>query len=352
MLWIVGADSLGSALRHLQGGGPAVRFVGEQLEHAAWAGFRFFDLIYPLFVFMMGVAVTFSIGRLVEIEGRDAALLRICRRALLLFLLGIFYYGGLSTPFEQIRLMGVLQRLAICYFCTSLLFVYLKPRGLVVAWVGLLLGYWALLTFVPVPGSGAGDYREGYNLANWIDRVALPWRKLNGDHDPEGLLSHLPAVASCLLGVFAGLWLRTPANSDRRKVAGLAAAGALLLVAGWVWGLQFPVIKKIWTSSFVLVAGGWSMLLLAVFYLVVDVVKLRAWAAPFVWVGTNALTIYLLGNIISFSRLARRLGGGEVAGWFDTHWPGAGNLWLALIGTGVSVLICRFLYQRKIFLRL
>jgi predicted acyltransferase len=351
MLWIVGADALGQALRNLQGG-PIARFAGEQLDHEPWAGLRFYDLIFPLFVFIMGVAITYSLGRLVATEGRSGAIRRIFHRALLMYVLGLFYYGGLSTPLVGIRLLGVLQRLAICYFAAGLLFVYLKPQGLVAVCVALLAGYWALLTFVPVPGVGAGGFAEGRNLTNWIDQHYLPLRKWDGDHDPEGLLSTLPAIASCLLGVFAGLVLRDTRWSERRKAALLAAGGAVLLAAGLLWGLQFPIIKKLWTSSFVLATGGLGALLLAGFYLVIDVWKVRTWAVPLTWIGANALTIYLLSNVVDFMALSQRFAGGDVAAWLDARWTGLGGLLLALTSVGLCLAICRFLYQRKIFLRL
>lgn len=231
MMWIAGADALDSALRNLQGG-PVVRFFATQFDHARWEGFHFFDLIFPLFLFLIGVVIPISLARLVEREGRAGALRRICTRALVMYLLGLFYYGGLSTPFDQIRLLGVLQRLALCYFCAGLLFIYLRPRGLGVVCVGLLIGYWALLTFVPVPGFGAGDFSEKHNLSDWIDAHYLRGRKWNGDHDPEGLLSTLPAIATCLLGVFAGLLLRDPVRSEKQKVLLLATTGALAVGLG------------------------------------------------------------------------------------------------------------------------
>jgi predicted acyltransferase len=348
MIWIVGADALGNALSKLDGG-PVVALAAEQLEHAKWAGFHFYDLIFPLFVFMIGVALTFSLGRIVANEGRAGAMKRVLRRTLLLYALGLFYYGGFALQF---RLLGVLQRLALCYFFASLLFIYLRPRALVAACVALLAGYWALMTFVPVPGFGAGDFTEGHNLANHFDQLYLGGRKHDGDHDVEGLLSTLPAIASCLLGVFAGLLLRDATRSEKQKVTLLAGAGVALLAAGWLWGLQFPVIKKLWTSSFVLVAGGWSVLLLAAFYLVIDVWQKRVWAAPLVWVGTNALTIYLISNIVDFKKLSGRFAGGDIAAWLDAQWTGLGSLVLALTGVVLCIAICRFLHERKIFLRL
>lgn len=351
MLWIVGADAIGGAVARLQGG-PPVRALAEQLEHVAWAGFHFYDLIFPLFVFMVGAAVPLSLDKMVAAEGRGAALRRVLRRTLLLYVLGLFYYGGFATPLAEVRLLGVLQRLALCYGAASLLHLYLRPRGLVVAAVALLAGYWALLTFVPVPGFGAGDFAEGHNLANWIDAHYLPLHQWDGDHDPEGLLSTLPAIASCLLGALASLWLKRSDRSPAAKGWWLAGAGAVLIALGHAWGLQFPVIKKIWTSSFVLVAGGWSAALLGAFYLVLDVAQVRVWAWPFVWVGANPLAIYLASNIVDFGKLSERFAGGDIATALNALWPGLGGLVLALVGAALCFALCRFLYQRKIFLRI
>lgn len=351
LMWIVGADAFGTAFAHLDAGSSFKPFAA-QFEHVAWAGFHFYDLIFPLFVFMIGVSITYSLGRLVATEGRTGALRRVFRRALIMYLLGLFYYGGFSTSIGNFRLVGVLQRLAFCYFFASLLFIYFRPRTVGVIGVGLLIGYWALLTFVPVPGWGAGDFAEGHNLTNWIDQQYLPGRKWNGDHDPEGLLSTLPAIVSCLLGVFAGLVVRDPARTEKRKTALLAGAGVVLIVLGQFWSLQFPLIKAIWTSSFVLVAGGWSLLLLAAFYVVIDVWKMRTWATPFVWLGTNALTLYVLSAVMNFWQLSERLAGGDVAAWLNARWTGLGELVLAVLSVAFCMAIGRFLYVRKIFLRL
>jgi predicted acyltransferase len=351
MVWIAGADSLGEALAHINGG-PVARVMARQLDHVPWEGFHFYDLVFPLFVFLMGVAIPFSLSRMVETSGRPAAVRRIFRRAALLFLLGVFYYGGLSHPLSDIRWLGVLQRFGLCYLGAGLLFLYVRPRGLVAACAALLVGYWALLTFVPVPGIGAGHFGEGQNLANWLDRMYLPGRKWDGDHDPEGYLSTLPAVASCLLGVFCGLWLRNPRVPPARRAALLAAAGAVLVVLGLSWGIQFPVIKKLWTSSFVLVAGGFSGLAMAAFFLVVDVWRIRAWAAPLVWVGANSITVYLLSNIVDFGSLSLRFVGGNVTSWLDGLRPGLSGLTTALFSIFLCFAVARFLYRRKIFLRL
>lgn len=351
MVWIAGADSLGQALGHIDGG-PVTRALSRQLDHVPWAGLHFYDLVFPLFIFLMGVAIPFSLARMVESLGRPAAVRRILRRAALLFLLGVFYYGGLSHPISDVRWAGVLQRFGLCYLGAGLLFLYARPRGIAATCAVLLVGYWALLRFVPVPGIGAGHFEEGRNLANWLDRMYLPGRKWDGDHDPEGYLSTLPAVASCLLGVLCGMWLRDGRAPPARRAAMLAGAGAVLLMLGLAWGIPFPIVKKIWTSSFVLAAGGISALAMSAFYLVVDVWRFRAWAAPFAWVGANALTVYLLCNIVDFGSLSRRFMGGNITSWLDGLRPGLSGLTEALFSIFLCFAVARFLYRRRVFIRL
>lgn len=347
MFWIVGADALVAAWLKVSESGVA-RALARQTDHAEWAGFHFEDLIFPMFVFIAGVSLAFSLGRTIEREGRAGAAARIARRAVLMYLLGVFYYGGFGTPFQGIRLLGVLQRIALAYLFAGLIFCYTGWRGRVTACAVLLLGYWGLMTFVPVPGVGAGHFEPGQNLANWVDKNYLPLRKWDGDYDPEGLLSTLPAIANCLLGVLAGGLLKSGLN-DRRKVLYLVAGGAACALAGWLWNFQFPVIKKLWTSSFVLVAVGYSSMFLGVFYLVVDVWKYQKWAQPFVWIGMNPITIYMIHNLVDLEKISRRFVGGDLN---ELYLGRYGDLAVALVAMAITFGICRFLYQRKIFLRL
>lgn len=347
MFWIVGAEELVSALRGLSDG-SFIQALSHQLEHVAWEGFHFEDLIFPMFVFIVGVSLVFSLSRTIEQEGRGRALARIMRRSLLMYLLGIFYYGGFSASFEQIRLVGVLQRIAVCYLCAGLIFCYFKQFGRILWCVGLLVGYWLVMSFVAAPGESAGDFAEGHNFANWVDKQYLPLRRWNGDHDPEGLLSTLPAIANSLIGVFAGVMLRKPDRSNLAKLGYLVAGGAALLALGWLWSFQFPIIKNLWTSSFVLVACGYSSLLLALFYLVIDIGGFQSWARPFVWIGVNPIAIYMLHNVMDIENLSKRFVGGEL----NTHFGRYGPLVLAVTGMLIIFAIARFLYQRKVFLRL
>ena len=352
MFWILGADGLVRGLKALSDTGPTQLLAG-QLSHKDWEGFAFYDLIFPLFVFIVGVSLVFSLTRTVAEEGRGAALRRVFRRTALLFGLGIIYSGGFSNEWPNIRLLGVLQRLALCYGAASLAFCLLRPRGLLALCAGLLIGYWALMTFVPVPGIGAGMFGKGANLSNYLDSQWLPGKRYDGEWDPEGLLSTLPAVATCLLGVFAGLWLRREDIAPARKSAGLALAGVIGVGLGFLWALQFPVIKKIWTSSYVLVAGGYSALLLALFHQIIEVRGWQRWARPFVWIGLNPITAYLANNIIGFRKLATRFVGGDVKNLFDRRIiPGMGELVISLTGLALAFLLCWFLHRRKIYLRL
>jgi predicted acyltransferase len=277
----------------------------------------------------------------------------VLRRSLLLFALGLLYYGGMSKHWPDIRLVGVLQRIAVCYLVASFLFLSFRWRGMVSALILLLGGYWALMTFVPVPGVGTGSYAMDANLANWIDLNYLPGMKWNVTRDPEGLLSTLPAIGSCLLGMLAGLLLHERRIEPQQKSLWLIGAGLLAVVTGYLWGLQFPIIKQIWTSSFVLVAGGYSAILLGVFYQFIDVWEWRKWSTVFVWIGTNAIALYMLGNAMNYyETIATRFVGGDFADFLDTHvTAGTGHLFAAAGGLALAISAARYLYCNKIFLR-
>lgn len=346
MFWIVGGGGLAVGLNKISDN-RLTGFLATQLEHVKWEGFRFYDLIFPLFVFLVGVSIVFSVGKLVKQGNMTAVYGRIFRRFLLLFALGLFYYGGISDGIHEMRVMGVLQRLALCYLFASLLFCHLNLYGLAIITAVLLIGYWALFTFVPVPGLDRTSFDNTLNWAFYIDQNFLPFRKNDGTWDPEGILSTIPAVASCLLGVMAGYTMKSQALSPARRVAILIGGGILLVVAGYLWGLQFPIIKKIWTSSFALVAGGYSAILLGVFYFIVDICGLQLWARPFIWIGSNALAIYMARNIIRFGDLAERIVGGEIQEKCGSY----GTLLVVIVGLGLTLWLARFLYRKGIFIR-
>lgn len=352
MFWILGADSLARGISALSNN-AVTRGIAKQLEHKDWSGFAFYDLIFPLFVFIVGVSTVFSLEKIVAREGKGAAMKRVIWRGILLYIMGIIYSGGFVNEWPDIRLLGVLNRIAICYTATGLLFIHFGLKARVGIFASLLIGYWALMTFVPVPEIGAGVFDKGRNLANYLDFKYLPGKRWDGNWDPEGLLSTLPAIGTCLLGTFCGALLKSSSIDGSRKVRLLLVGGAVCAGLGWLWSLQFPVVKKIWTSSFVLVAGGYSAMLLGTFYSIVDVWKYQKWCLPFVWIGSNSITVYMAKNIVDFRKLATRFAGGDVKAFLDTTFTkGMGEFVIAIVAVSIGVLFCRFLYNRKIFLRL
>jgi predicted acyltransferase len=364
MFWIVGGNDFVIALLAFCGSGFRKTLL-PQLHHVDWEGFAFHDLIFPLFVFLVGMTTVFSLSKCLLQHGKKAAYWRLCRRTAILFLLGVFYYGGMSNAWPGIRLAGVLQRIALCCFFSGIVFIHCRLRGILITLALLLAGYWTWMSFVPVPSLStshaakdqtATDHRtprelqfaENHNWAWYIDSQYLIGKRAYGTWDPEGILSTFPAVATCLLGVLAAMLLRNVNVSDRMKVCCMLGSGILMAALGYAWGLQFPVIKKIWTSSYVLVAGGYSCILLGAFYLVVDVWKFRRWAAPFVWIGTNAITIYVAVNVIPFGGAAKRLVGGNVQTWVGHS---VGELLLSGTSLALVLIFAGFLHRHKIFLR-
>ena len=359
MFWIVGGEALFYALSKLDGvRSEILNTLIIQLQHVSWEGFRFYDLIFPSFVFIVGASIAFSLGKLQTSGSRRAAVRRVILRGLLLWLIGIIYYGGISNGLYDpetnrgVRLLGVLQRIGICYLVAGLLFIYLPVRGLVMAFLVLLAGYWALLSFVAVPGQEMVSFEAGRNITNWFDSKYLPFAKWSGTYDPEGILSTLPSIATCLLGVFVGLLLKNKKLTRGKRVLIFFGVGFIFVLCGHLWGGYHPVIKSLWTSSFVILAGGWSLILLSFFYLVIDVTNIKKWAMPFVWIGMNPIMIYLLSTVLDFNHIAKRVLGGPVEEWADGILPGLGALLIAVGGIFLIFWLCQTLYKRKVFLRI
>jgi predicted acyltransferase len=356
VFWLLGGEGAARAFHEMSGHmGPVMQSIGDsialQFTHAEWEGFRFWDLVFPLLIFVTGMSVVFSLSKL-KGENNAEVYGRILRRFALLFVLGLLYYGGASKLWPEVRLLGVLQRIALCYLFAALLFLHLDWRGLVAATIILLVSYWALLTFVPVPGIGPPSYGEETNLSAWFDDVFLPGFKYGKIYDPEGLLSTLPAVATCLLGVLASILLLDERVTPMRKAAVFIGGGIVMTIAGYLWGLQFPVIKAIWTSSYVLVAGGYSFILLGVTYLIMDIWGRQAWALIFIRIGGNALALYFMNGIWGFEPFAKRITGGDISAFYDRLVvPGTGRLVTHLVALTIAILLARYLYRRRIFIR-
>jgi predicted acyltransferase len=338
------------------------------LTHADWHGWTPTDLIFPFFLFAVGASIALALApRLERCESRGGLLARIATRSLVLFALGLFLAGFPAFDLATIRIPGVLQRIAVCYLAVALLFLVVPRRHRVAAMgamlVALLLGYWALMTWVPVPGFGAGDLGKEGNLAAHIDRTVLGphiWRAAKV-YDPEGILSTLPAVATTLAGLLTGLWLRTP-RPPVEKAAGMAAAGAAAVLLGLAWGRWFPINKALWTSSYAVFTAGAALLILAACFWLVEIRRWRRWATPFVVFGTNAIAAFVLSTFAARLLVLVKIPGGGGAAvslhrWIYTHvfapWaaPANASLLFAIAYVLIWLAVMSALYRRRIFIR-
>jgi predicted acyltransferase len=334
------------------------------LEHAQWHGWTPTDLVFPFFLFIVGVAITLAFGSRVE-SGRSARdlYLKVVKRTLIIFAIGIFLNGLPYFGLSELRIPGVLQRIAVCYFFASMIFLTTKIRTQVAIAIVLLLGYWLLLKFIPAPGFAAGDLTKEGSLPSFIDRVVFGrhvWAQAKV-YDPEGLLSTIPALATSLIGVLSGHWLRTK-KPAYEKVAGLFIAGAICVAMGWAWNAFFPINKALWTSSYVLFTGGLALQFLALCYWVIDIKGYRRWAKPFEVFGVNAIALYVVADLLAVSLGLINLTGPDgsktsLGSWIYENlfasWVSPLNASLAF--AVVFVLACLglmwILYRRKIFIK-
>ena len=216
MFWLVGGAGFTLGIAKLIH--PGLHgFIDRQLSHASWEGFYFYDLIFPLFVFLAGMSLSFSMGRTLQEKGKVATLLRLTRRCLLMFLLGILYNGGFSEVWPEVRILGVLQRIALASLFAGILFCFMDWRGLLASFFVLILGYWALFSFVPIPGQESVAWTVDQNWAGWVDSQYLPGRLIYRSYDPEGLLSTIPAIGTCIMGILTGLYMKKKDVEDVRK---------------------------------------------------------------------------------------------------------------------------------------
>ncbi len=345
MFWITGGGALFASLADVWDH-PVTRTIHQQLEHVKWEGFHFEDLIFPLFVFLVGVVLPFSISRRRQ-RGQNLARvhLHVVKRTIALILIGLIMNGLLNFNWSEMRWPGVLQRIGLCYFFAALLVIHTKWRTQACVAAAVLLLYWGVTMLVPVPGFGSGNLTAEGCLSSYVDQQVIPGRLYYGYGDNEGLLSTFPAICTALLGVLAGHWLRS-GRSGSRKAAGLAGAGLACLIAGYLWGLAFPIIKILWTSSYVLFAGGWSLLLLAFFYWVIDVKGYTRWSLFFAVIGMNAITIYFLQCFVDFGGIARFFLGG-----LSEHAGAVAPLVLPLGALMARWLFLWFLYRHRVFFK-
>ncbi len=338
------------------------------LEHAEWHGWTPTDLVFPFFLYIVGVSISLAFARRIEKGGNQTDLVRkVTRRAITIFALGMLmvvfpfyeYLFNFSEKIAKMRIPGVLQRIAVCYFLASLVFIYAKPKTQYVICAVVLVGYWLAMALIPVPGFGHPDLSVQGNIASYLDRVVLGAHKWKPDYDPEGFLSTLPAAVTTMLGVFTGNWLRQN-KPPIEKVAGMMIAGAFLVIAGWVWHRFFPINKSLWTSSYVLFTGGLALQGLALSIWLIDIKGFTKWAFPFVVFGMNALAVFVFSGLLAktFIRIKPLgAGGPNLQGFIYQNvfapWatPVNASLMYALCYVGVWYGAMYVLYKRRIFIK-
>ena len=329
------------------------------LEHAAWHGWTPTDLVFPFFLFIVGVSITLALGKRLELGGSNRDVyLKIIKRTLIIFAIGVFLNGFPYFSLAELRIPGVLQRIAVCYFFASIIFLNTKVRTQIAIVITLLLGYWLLVKFVSAPGYAAGDLTKDGSLPSYVDRVVFGkhvWAQAKV-YDPEGLLSTIPAIATTLIGVLTGHWLRTE-KTRYEKAAGMFVVGAICVAIGWAWNAFFPINKALWTSSYVLFTGGLALQFLAFCYWLIDIKGYRRWAKPFEVFGLNAIALYVVADLLAISLGLIKVGEGSLGGWIYDHlfasWASPVNASLAF--AICFVLVCLglmwILYRRRIFLK-
>lgn len=351
MFWIIGGTPLVASLLGLLGLVQAKSTFLQQMRHVPWNGFHAEDLIFPLFLFISGVTLPFSIGR--QISRGDSKWhisLKIVKRGCLLVLLGAVFNGLLQFNFANTRYYSVLGRIGLSWMFAAFIFTKTNWKGQLAWIIGLLVGYWMAMTLIDVPGFGMGDLSMKGNLVGYIDQAFAPGRLHFGGFDPEGGFSLIPSIAIPLLGALTGhLLILAHTTRERLKVSAImAGTGFVLILLAFLWGNAFPINKSLWSSSFVLLASGYSLLLLTTFYLVIDVFGFKKWSFAFMLIGVNPILIYLfVGKLVDFRYTHRFLFNGLIQ-CFD----GSGrDFTSAFTFILLQLVFLYILFRNKIFLK-
>lgn len=349
MFWIMGLGYIISDFAATQTS-SFWQAVHTQFVHKVWDGFAFWDLIFPLFMFLAGASVPYSIGRDLE-KGRTKRelLFKIIRRGIILILLGVIYNNKLQIrPISDIRFPSVLEKIGATYMFACIIYLYANKTAQWIWFWGLLIGYWLLLKFTSAPGFPMGDLTEPGNFMSYFDRSVLPGKLSRDIHDTVGLLCTITGICNVLLGIFAGLLLRNDKTSPTNKTKWLAAAGIISIILSALWNIDFPYNKNLWSSSFVLLTGGLSLLLLSLFYYIIDVRGYKRWTIFFRVIGMNSIFIYVSPVFINWSFTSTALFkwlaqlAGESNGQFIIAFGALFVQWLCLY----------FMYKKKVFIRI
>jgi len=349
MFWIIGAEEIFHKMAEITHS-SFWKTLSSQFHHPTWHGFTFYDIIFPLFLFLAGVATPYSIGKQLERgKSKSSLLLNVIRRGLVLVLFGVIYNNGLQIlPLNEVRFGSVLGRIGLAYMFANIIYLYATELGQKIWFVALLLGYWLLLLFNSTPGYPMGDLTMEGNFASYLDSLLLPGKLYKEIHDPEGLIGTIPAISSALIGIYAGNLIRnTPLEQKKKTAIRLVVIGMVLIVVAQIWNLVFPINKNLWSSSYVLQCGGISLLLMALFYYIIDILGYKKWAFFFKVIGMNSILIYMSGSFIDWSYTTSAL----------FQWLGqiVGEPYNAVVLVFCYITVqwafLYFLYRKKVFLR-
>ena len=348
MFWIIGAEDIFHGLAKATAS-PFWTAVSNQFTHPSWDGFHIYDLIFPLFLFLAGVATPYSVGRGLEHgKTKQQLLWKIVKRGLILVLLGLIYNNGLQLrPFSDIRFSSVLGRIGIAYMLAGIIYLYASQRAQIIWFAGLLIGYWLILKFTSAPGYPPGDLTMEGNFASYVDRTVLPGKLSLGIHDTVGFFNNIPAISTALAGIITGIFLKNNLKTPAQKASMLTVAGICCLGIASVWNLDFPINKNMWSSSFVMHTTGLSLIFLSIFYYIIDVRGYRNWAFFFKVIGMNSILIYMSGRFINWSYTTK--------GFFQWLGEWVGDPYnivvMAICAVIIKWLFLYVLYKKQIFLR-
>lgn len=361
MFWIMSGEHIIHALAKAAPI-PVFIWMSSQLHHAEWNGITFYDMIFPVFLFVAGVSMPYSFEKKMELAGvktpqelpgneKRKIYLSMLRRTCILLVLGFVVNGLLRFDgFDHTRFASVLGRIGLAWFFAGIIYLNFDFKKQLIWFFGILIGYYAAMKWIPVPNFGAGVLTKEGSLEGYIDRLFLPGRLHSTVYDPEGIFSTIPAIATALLGVFTGTFLKTKSTfSIQAKLILMTLTALILIMAGLVWDINFPINKHLWTSSFVCFVGGFSILFFVFFYLIIDFFGFHKWVFPLILIGSNSILIYIAAEgLIDFKHTADYVFGGLI-NFTPLVWK---PFFAALSVTIVQLILLYFLYKRKWFLKI
>ncbi|MTH16553.1 DUF5009 domain-containing protein [Flavobacterium sp. LC2016-01] len=360
MFWIMSGEHIIHALAKAAPI-PVFVWMSSQLHHTEWDGITFYDMIFPVFLFVAGVSMPFSFEKKVNNAGVASPMelpsnekrkiyVSMLKRTCILLILGFVVNGLLRFDgFDQTRFASVLGRIGLAWFFAGLIFLNFDLKKQIYWLIGILIGYFLAMKLIPVPGFGAGILTKEGSLEGYIDRMFLPGRLHSQVYDPEGLFSTIPAIATALLGIFLGTFLKTKNDfSITQKVLMMLVSAIILIVIGLLWDYSFPINKHLWSSSFVCFVGGFSILFFTFFYLIIDVLHFNKWAFPLILIGSNSILIYMASEgLVNFKHTADYVFGGLIK-FSSIDWQ---PVFTTMSVTIVQLALLYFLYKRKWFLK-